>query len=385
MQVVMAADATPGSNEYATMPPPSPPSVISNHLDVIETSVLIIGGGPHALAVLSALNERSLAFPSFTSDATFSNRVGFGSLEKVGTACVLDPGRAFLEDWRARFSALEITHLRSPAFAHPQAYEPQALVSFAVSQGRIRELIDIPVVTSRLATEGNDAQEPTMYGLPTTALFNDFCASLEAKLPHRWVRGRAAQLFKDRSADKFRVRYTDGDNEGWVVADAVVLATGPAGQRNVPGPFRPLMQHHQAGPAAGSCVMHTEDFLRSGKTVASMVSKLAGCGKTAGGVQLLVIGGGLTAAQAALAAVAAGCKRVVLRSRRPLTTRAYDLSSNWLDQRHATRLRSEFFATPTEERLKMVRSEVHGGSVPEPYMKKLRHVARTSGRLELQV
>lgn len=292
--------------------------------------------------------------------------------------CVMDPGQLFLEEWNKRFEALGIAHLRSPAVAHPKAYEPQALVNFAESQGRAHELLHVPFVTQRLSVAGSpDAQDPRLYGLPTTALFRDFCSSLAADLPHRWLSARAVQVLKDERTGKFRVRYTSGDRcdaEGWVIADAVVLATGPAGERIFPAPFRPF--------AGSGCVTHTAEFFSKGKAIASMEPH-SWHGSGSGSARLLVIGGGLTAAQAALAAVAAG-SRVVLRSRRPLTTRAYDISKEWLDLRHATRLRSEFLSTPVEGRLKMVREVVQGGSVPESYMKELRHLASTSDRLELQ-
>ena len=291
----------------------------------------------------------------------------------------MDPGQSFLEEWNKRFEALGIAHLRSPAVAHPKAYEPQALVNFAESQGRAHELLHVPFVTQRQAIQATgspDAQDPRLYGLPTTALFRDFCSSLAADLPHQWLSARAVQVLKDESTGKFRVRYTSGDSdaEGWVIADAVVLATGPAGERIFPAPFRPF--------ADSGCVTHTAEFFSKGKAIASM-DPHSWHGSGSGSARLLVIGGGLTAAQAALAAVAAG-SRVVLRSRRPLTTRAYDISKEWLDLRHATRLRSEFLSTPVEGRLKLVRDEVQGGSVPESYMKELRHLASTSDRLELQ-
>ena len=292
--------------------------------------------------------------------------------------CVMDPGQSFLEEWNKRFEALGIAHLRSPAVAHPKAYEPQALVNFAESQGRAHELLHVPFVTQRLSVAGSpDAQDPRLYGLPTTALFRDFCSSLAAGLPHQWLSARAVQVLKDESTGKFRVRYTssDSDAEGWVIADAVVLATGPAGERIFPAPFRPF--------ADSGCVTHTAEFFSKGKAIASMEPH-SWHGSGSGSARLLVIGGGLTAAQAALAAVAAG-SRVVMRSRRPLTTRAYDISKEWLDLRHATRLRSELLSTPVEGRLKMVREEVQGGSVPESYMKELRHLASTSDRLELQI
>ena len=68
--------------------PPSPATVTSRQLDDIETSVLIVGGGPHALAVLSALHERSLAYPQFVNQNVFNQRVGFDSLQKVGTGAI---------------------------------------------------------------------------------------------------------------------------------------------------------------------------------------------------------------------------------------------------------------------------------------------------------
>ena len=54
--------------------------------------------------------------------------------------CVIDPGSHFNESWNTRFHALEITNLRSPAFAHPMAFEPSALVNFAIREGRTDEL-----------------------------------------------------------------------------------------------------------------------------------------------------------------------------------------------------------------------------------------------------
>ena len=57
-----------------------------------------------------------------------------------------DPGAHFNEAWDTRFEALGIKHLRSPAFTHPKAYEPQALLNFAISEGRMEELIDVPAL-----------------------------------------------------------------------------------------------------------------------------------------------------------------------------------------------------------------------------------------------
>lgn len=65
-----------------------PATVTRRQLDDIESTVLIVGGGPHALAVLSALHERSLAYPQFVNQNVFNQRVGFDSLQKVGTGAI---------------------------------------------------------------------------------------------------------------------------------------------------------------------------------------------------------------------------------------------------------------------------------------------------------
>ena len=365
------------SSESNDVAPPASPSTVMDQLNDVEVSVLIVGGGPHGLAVLSALHERSLVYPQLGLDHARSHGMSFESLQKIGSVGVMDPGLHFCDDWNTRFEALKIEHLRSPAFAHPKAYEPVALMNFAVSQGREHELLNVPVLASSAryasAMDENEGSQPALFGQPTQALFRDFCASLEAGLPHQWVRGRAVQVRKNPGTGKFRVRYEHGGASGWVAADAVVLATGPTGKLNIPAPFIPFVD--------SGCVTHTAEFVRNGKTVASMVSQIAG---DTGRTRMLVIGGGLTAAQAALAAVGAG-SQVVLRSRRPLVTRKYDLSKEWLDHRHAARLLSEFHNTPIDERHKMVKGEVGGGSVPESYMQELHRVAGTSDRLELQV
>ena len=111
--------------------------------------MLIIGGGPHALAALSALHESSFAFGQFTSDNAFQRRVGFKNLQKIGMVGFIDPNEGFCEEWNNRFASLEIEHLRSPALAHPLAFEPMALVAsyFALREGREGELLAAPFVT----------------------------------------------------------------------------------------------------------------------------------------------------------------------------------------------------------------------------------------------
>jgi hypothetical protein len=234
--------------------------------DAIHANVLIVGGGAHGLALLSALHERSLAFPEYSDK---NARVGLAAMGKIGSVTIIDSGECFLsESWHARFEALEIEHLRSPALAHPKALEPLALVNFAVREGRTSEIVHHapggggggagrrrgppPLMA---AADGMDSQHPLMLGLPSTALFKDFCAEVVSQLPHRWLRGTATPVQKD-DAGKLCVQYARaaGQGSGMLTADAVVLATGPHGKPNIPGMFRPLvgsgrMTHTEHGGA----------------------------------------------------------------------------------------------------------------------------------------
>ena len=318
-------------------------------LDDERASIVIVGGGPHALAALAALHDSSLC-----------------SLEKVGTVCVVDPGSHFMESWNHRFEALEIRQLRSPSFAHPVTFEPTALLDYAVREGRASELVDAPV-TRWLPTTDLSEQAPLLKAMPSNALFRDFCASLEAKLPHRWLSGKATSVCKDPSTGEFRVHCTTaGGRERKVVARAVILATGPVGKWSVPAPFEPHL--------ASRLILHTEELLLEGNgTLREEITRKCP-GQSA---RVLVIGGGISAAQAALAAFRAG-HRVVLRSRRPLQTRAFDIEAEWLDVRHADRLRYEFLSLPIDRRREAVRQATSGGSVPANYMEELRHLSEGS-------
>lgn len=226
-----------------------------------------------------------------------------------------------MQAWNTRFAALEIKHLRSPTFAHPMAFEPMALLNFAIKAGRTSELIDAPFVGKWLASADLIHQDPMLKALPSSALFQDFCASIEAKLDHTWLSGMATTVCKDAATGKFRVHYEAraGGRDRKVMASAVILATGPVGKWNVPKPFAPHVH--------SKCILHTEEMTAEATgTLREECSRR--CGSFTG--RVLVIGGGISAAQAALAAYHAG-HQVVLRSRQPLRVSAFDVGSEWLN------------------------------------------------------
>lgn len=361
----------------------TPPSSVMDAFGLhdVSATVVIIGGGPHALAALSALHENSLAFPQFGSDNAFANRVGFDSFKKIGSVCVVDPGEGFMQAWNSRFDSLDIRHLRSPTFAHPAAFEPQALLNFAIRERRAHELTQVVHMgkAQPLTTADESMQDPLMMSLPSSSLFRDFCGSLEAKLAHRWISGTAQKLCKDETTGGYAVHVQTADSRHVkVLASAVILSTGPVGTWNIPKPFESSVDSR--------LVLHTEDVpSKGGLTLGDEISRRCPVARVSGGARVLVVGGGISAAQAALAAVSAG-HRVVLRSTRALRTRAYDIAEEWLDLRHANRLRFEFLSKPMHERRQAVKASVGGGSIPESYLKELLRVERESPEmLKLEV
>ena len=217
----------------------------------------------------------------------------------------------------------------APSLASPRTprcpRSPAALVCYAIEEGRTDELIEAPVEGHWLVSTDID-REKYLKALPSSALFKDFCASLEAKLPHRWASGIACNVSKDADTGKFHVRYRAASGgEHVVAARAVILATGPVGEWNIPKPFEPHM--------SSRLVLHTEGLI-AGENKGTLTEEITRrCpGESA---RVLVIGGGISAAQAALAAVRAGHK-VVMRSRKPLKTCPFDLDHAWLDMRRPT-------------------------------------------------
>ena len=254
-----------------------------------------------------------------------------------------------------RWTLCRIERLRSPLLAHPDAYDEHALLNFAIRTGRTAE-ITYPgraEVSRDNILRSNQGLGITLHGKPSASLFQDFCEHLASKHPHEWVQSKATGVRRDPATGKYWVTC---DSEAVVVADAVVIATGPQGKWKVPEPFSPFV--------GTPSVVHTSELFQTGTTLREAITL-----RTAHLAQarVLVVGGGLTAVQAALAAVRAGLQ-VSLRSREALRTREYDVQSEWLDRRHTNRLRFEFLSTPLDQRLQFLRDALGGGSVPSSYV-----------------
>lgn len=325
--------------------------------------VCIVGAGPAGLAALSACVEPySLDLLGPNQSARVAHALGLqqkrnaaGSLP-APRVCVID-SEPWLTAWRQRFQHVDIQWLRSPTIAHPDAFDPGAMLAFAGENDRTKELLDSGCVDKNLLKLPEASAG--FWHLPSNKLFLDFCDDLVSRSPHKFVKGRANSI---QGVDgEFTVGLEDGRE---LKSASVVLALGVPGPPVIPASIANLP----------SRLMFHSDF-ESGRRL-----KELGQG---GARRILVLGGGLTAVQVALLGVKRGCT-VTLCSRRPLTTRHFDIDKSWFDWREGTRHRFGFLSKPLEERLAMIKETRGGGSVPPFYMNQLRQ-AGSSGRLTVKV
>jgi len=312
--------------------------------------VCIVGGGPGGLVALSAFIE-----PYSLDQLAASNHSRAATAHKMVKSdcprvCVVDP-EPWLNTWHRRFAALDIKWLRSPMGAHPDLFDKNSMLAFAHNQDRNRELLDSGVVNKDLRKLQETAAG--LWKLPSNKLFEDFCEDLAVRLPHTFVRSKAASI-QGNDGD-FSVGLEDGRK---LSAKTVVLALGVPGPAAVPPALADVP----------TSLMFHSDF-ELGSRLKELDARK----------HVMVIGGGLTAVQVAQLALKKGC-RVMLVSRRPLTTRHFDVNETWFDPRKANGHHFEFFERPIEERLKSIKAARGGGSVPPMYMKDIQE-AEATGQL----
>eukprot|EP00606_Chrysophyceae_sp_TOSAG23-5_P001203 GSChrysophyteH2.ASY1.ANO1.218.1 assembled CDS len=331
--------------------------------------VCIIGAGPAGLSVLSAIQQ---PLGIIKHEHQWNHNRGYNkqksSFEKNKhlSVCVIDPTGGWLTEWRGRFKSLDIDRLRSPAWATPEYFaEGLGLIEYAVQMGRENELHEIDIPKSVIKDLRNGAGTG-LYQIPSAALFEDFCDSLVSRLPHTFLSGTAVSVDKNDDGS-YNVNFNNvaNDSTELVRAGSIVFALGAAGAAYIPPALR--QQHSKQPNAMGVDMDMDMDNARA--------------------LTVVVVGGGLSAAQAALMAVQKGAKRVVHVSRRQIHSRQYDLPFEWMDPRSAWRTAAkknekgakfrtfEFFETPKKEREEWVRNARGGATIPESYLKRLEKAA----------
>lgn len=309
--------------------------------------VLIVGAGPCGLAVAARLKEQT---PSalFTDEehhryhwinkhaalSTIKNsKTGQarnlkqstcgsnGSLADCSMVVLDAEGDEWMAKWDRLFKQLEISHLRSPMFFHPDPRDRDGLLAFAHTKGRENECIEIGGCVGKEVSKHQlkkkrkmreagakaqitiDERDRKDYFIPPSDLFKEYC---------QWIAGRYDLLDKDLirkavvqeidydfverlSSDEklFTVRIS---NKETFYAKTVVLAVGAGNAPSVPKPFP-----QNGCPQACHAFQPGDGMLKGSRRK-----------------NVLVIGGGLTSAQIADRAIRKGNHRVWQLMRGPM-------------------------------------------------------------------
>jgi FAD-NAD(P)-binding len=189
--------------------------------------VVIVGSGPAGLACLSAIQE-PYSIDTLPEAQRLRAAKEFGTRRKYRVA-IVDPSPRWLSQWRERFEILGIQTLRSPAMAHPDLFDQNALLAFAMANGREKELIESGCgdITSLIPL---GQPQVGLWKLPSTRLFQDFCDSMIQNLSHDYVCDTAIDVTKEKSSGCFEVRLKSGKI---LKTKALILATGVVGTPSV--------------------------------------------------------------------------------------------------------------------------------------------------------
>ncbi|KAL8888668.1 MAG: hypothetical protein Q9215_003937 [Flavoplaca cf. flavocitrina] len=314
---------------------------------------------------------------------------------------VLDSsGPSWLHNWTSDFAVLGISHLRSPMFFHPCPRDRDGLLAFAQETGRCGECVEIANCVGKSMSKHRrkkrtakgegigtakkgvtleiDERDRKDYYTPSAEMFCDYCRNVVRRygLDDMVEEGRATsidfgsfndelELYRgnDPRAKSFKVTTQDGQLK---FAKVVVLAIGPGGIPKVP---RTL----SAAETEGAC--HSTQLPKKMFLAPRVLEKTQNRVSTA----VVVVGGGLTAAQIANQCIENGVSRVLMVMRSALKLKPFDIDLDWMGKFQNVQKAAFWSADSDEERLEMLLEARNGGSIPPRYFKTLQtHVANGS-------
>lgn len=354
--------------------------------------LLVVGAGPHALAVVARLAYG--AADRLTEREHAAGRRAGGERGEdarppfevnAETVAVVDPHGSWIASWSRCLESQGVEWLRSPESAHPDPSSPAALREFATARGRLDEIVPLPLetLTSLRRRLGADWHQ----GTPSRRLFDDFChATADRYGLGGLVRaGFVASLGRDTSGlVRAEVSPTGGEDGGGAAlyARRVVLAVG-AGLAVVPDwvprdsprfshatgslrPADPLPWPHRA-PEAGS----------AGGEGGRAAPKNR---------RWLVVGAGLSGVSTAVHALDTGAaSHVTVLSRVAPRVQLFDTQAKWTGGRFRNATMATFLmegsAAARQDRLSVARPS--GTVSPRMHRRLLREI--TAGRVTLEV
>ncbi|KAH6681793.1 hypothetical protein B0J14DRAFT_223002 [Halenospora varia] len=380
--------------------------------------VIIVGAGTCGLAVAARLCEAtpsslfsesehqryhwmkasssSKRSSKLTRTSRRSNTAPDRLLSGPGISCKLDiavldeTSGQWMGAWNDKFEKLDISHLRSPMFFHPDPRDRDGLLEFVYREGREGELREIAGVVGKglskhqrkkkVKNSGKRGQETTYlderdrkdFFRPSQAVFKQHCEDIAGRynLTEIVEKSKVSSISYNPHGSINSGIFTLQTSTGTRKARVVIFAAGAASQPSLP-PNCPFCPDH-----FGS-VTHAfaKDTVKLPKHVLDKISK----GKE---TKMAVVGGGLTSAQVTATAISSGVSKVYHLVRGPLKVKHFDVDLDWVGKYKNFHLASFWSADSDEERLQMIKDARGGGSVNPEYKKILDSLVK-DGKVEL--
>ncbi|KAF0742477.1 hypothetical protein Ae201684_002573 [Aphanomyces euteiches] len=325
--------------------------------------LLVIGAGPHALAlVLNLLEEDSSA--EFTEPETvkmsfWRSKLRGRHLSKRDlrrSIRVLDPSGTWCSTWNCNFATFGISHLRSPVSVHLDPLRPDGLRDYAVATNQLETQVSDPPQSIHIGQRSREFTNNTsifnetdrqFLGCPSQKLFAAFNRQLVKQYGLdtlvQKTRAKTIEHLPDRT---FRVTCDDGAT---LLAKNVVVAIGTLNIPRIPTWATPLR-----ATDAKANVIHSSELVHDPTFPKRVRHK-----------SILVIGGGLTSVHLTRQMLKWGAHHVTLATRKAtLIVQPYDVPLDWLSPLLRQKKLAEFYAKETPEaKLACIREARRGGSV----------------------
>lgn len=334
-----------------------------------KAEVVIIGGGPHALSLAVRLSCNQ-PWDECAFDVN-SNRRDFISTKKndkcssfdLNNLVVIDSYGQWLQEWKGNFETLEITHLRSSILVHTDAFDSMSLLEYVEKENETEHLpnvfdslkTNVHKQTRKKKTQRmnntchafNEAQRK-FFTIPSSKLFLKHANWLIEKhaLERVVTKGTVERLEYQKKQTEYPLKvFLSG---GEIIQAKNVIYAGNKATDRIPKWANSLNKSNK--------LFHTSDIFR-------LKNLIEGERKN-----ILIVGGGLSALHASIAASKHGHKVTVI-SKSPLKVRQFDIPPIWMSSLRNCEF-SKFYSLSIEERYFLIKSTRGGGSVtPEIFSK----------------
>ena len=333
----------------------------------MKRDVVVIGAGPHCLSLVVRLACHhpwdECTFDVNGNQRAFDSKEHFSAHQcspfNLENLLVVDPAGCWLNGWKKNFETLQISHLRSTVLVHSDAFDSLSMLEYIQNNS----ITNLPNVFDTLHNKKkrrnrrkktktlnnthnpfNEAQRK-FFTIPTSQVFLDHAKWLIDKHSlHDIVQKDTATKIEYVRGEEYPMKVHMASGET-VEAKNVVYA-GNQSVNTIPrwAPrCHPKIFH-------SSCINRLEECLNGSKQ------------------KILVVGGGLSAIGAALAAANLGhCVSVISRSK--LKVKQFDIPPVWMSPLRNSEF-SKFYSLSIPERYQLIQAVRDGGSItPDAYQK----------------